>query len=196
MTNTDVRRNNIVYCAKCGTGLPEDAIVCYKCATATAGYAVPQKNRLKSPLLIVAVVIAALILVPILAVVLLFGVGSYGHQQMVRSGNETNAAQTLDKIRTFQAQYAARNKGNFAAFDELIRKVGLDERFYGERPVVNGYTFSMLVEPSSINKPVFYSISADPMVGNGSRHFYTDSTSDVIKSTDENRSAKIDDPAI
>ena len=115
---------------------------------------------------------------------------------MVRSGNETIAAQTLNNIRKFQAQYAARNKGNFAEFDELIRKMGLDERFYGERPIVNGYTFTMAVEPASLNREAFYSISADPMVGSGSRHFYTDSSLSVIKFTDESRPAKFDDPAI
>lgn len=185
-----------MYCAKCGTPLPENAIVCYGCATATVGSALPQKNRLKSPLVIVAVVLGVLILVPILAVVFLFGVSSCGWQQAVRSGNETNAAESLDNIRMFQAQYALRNKGNFAEFDELIRKVGLDERFYGERPTVNGYTFRMVVERSSVNKPASYSISADPMDGNGTRHFYTDSSLSSIKATDENRPAKADDASL
>lgn len=185
-----------MYCAKCGTSLSEDAIVCYKCATATADYALPQKHRLKSPLLIMAVVIGGLILVPILGVVFFFGVGSYGHKQMVRSGNETNAAQSLDNIRKFQAQYASRNKGNFAEFDELIRKAGLDEKFRGEQPIANGYTFTMVVQPSSVNKPATYSISADPMVGNGSRHFYTDSSLSSIRATDENRPAKADDATL
>ena len=37
---------------------------------------------------------------------LLIAVGGYGWQAMMKSGNETAAAQTLDKIRIFQAQYA------------------------------------------------------------------------------------------
>lgn len=132
---------------------------------------------------------------------LLIGIGSYGWTAVMRAGNENTAAQTLDKVRTFQTQYAARNKGKFANFDELIRTVGMDEKFAGERPVVNGYIFTITVEEPSTTKPSFYSITADPQVSEGiqatgNRHFYTDSTLSTIKATDENRPAKADDPSI
>lgn len=132
---------------------------------------------------------------------LLIGVGSIAWQAVIRSGNETTAAQMVDNIRKFQAQYASRNKGNFATFDELIAKVSLDEKFKGERPVVNGYIFTMTVIPASASVPSSYSITADPQVpegisATGTRHFYTDSNLSSIKGTDENRPAKADDPAI
>jgi prepilin-type N-terminal cleavage/methylation domain-containing protein len=132
---------------------------------------------------------------------LLIGVGSIAWQAVIRSGNETTAAQTVDNIRKFQAQYASRNKGNFATFDELIAKVSLDEKFKGESPVVNGYVFKMTVVPGSASTPPSYSITADPQVAEGltatgTRHFYTDSSLSSIKGTDENRPAKADDPAI
>ena len=132
---------------------------------------------------------------------LLIGVGSIAWQAVIRSGNETTAAQYVDNMRKFQVQYASRNKGNFATFDELIAKVSLDEKFKGERPVVNGYTFVMTVIPQSASTPSSYSITADPQVAEGvsstgTRHFYTDSTLSSIKATDENRPAKADDPAI
>jgi prepilin-type N-terminal cleavage/methylation domain-containing protein len=132
---------------------------------------------------------------------LLIGVGSIAWQAVIRSGNETTAAQSIDNIRKFQAQYASRNKGNFATFDELIAKVSLDEKFAGERPVINGYIFSMNVIPGSASTPPSYSINADPQVAEGisstgTRHFYTDSSLSSIKGTDENRPAKADDPAI
>src|ERR671912_1486052 len=57
---------------------------------------------------------------------LLIGVGAIAWGAMIRSGNETSAAQTLDRIRTYQAQYASRNRGNFAKFDELVVSAGLD----------------------------------------------------------------------
>lgn len=131
---------------------------------------------------------------------LLIGIGSYGWTAVMRAGNENTAQQTLDKVRTFQTQYAARNK-KFANFDDLIRAVGMDEKFAGERPVVNGYIFTMTVEEPSASKPAFYSITADPQVAEGiqatgNRHFYTDSTLSTIKGTDENRPAKADDPSI
>lgn len=132
---------------------------------------------------------------------LLIGVGTIAWQAVIRSGNETAAAQSMDNIRKFQAQYAARSKGNFATFDELIAKVQLDEKFKGQNPVVNGYTFVLTVDPPSPTKPAFYSITADPQVADGvtatgTRHYYTDSSLSTIKGTDENRPAKADDPSI
>jgi len=132
---------------------------------------------------------------------LLIGVGSLAWQAVIRSGNETTAAQTLNQLRTYQAQYAGRNKGNFATFEDLVTKMGLDEGFRGEAPVKNGYVFKMTVEPGSGSRPAFYSVAADPVnaegvTASGTRHFYTDSSLSNIKGTDENRPAKADDPSI
>jgi prepilin-type N-terminal cleavage/methylation domain-containing protein len=132
---------------------------------------------------------------------LLIGVGAIAWGAMIRSGNETAAAQSIDRIRTYQAQYASQNRGKFGTFDDLIRVSGLDEKFAGERPVVNGYIYTMTVVEPSDAKPAFYSINADPQVADGvtrtgSRHFYTDSSLGTIKGTDENRPAKVDDPSI
>lgn len=132
---------------------------------------------------------------------LLIAVGGYGWQAMMKSGNETAAAQTMDKIRIFQAQYAGKNRGKFATFDELIKSVGMDENFKGDRPVVNGYVYSITVEEQTSAKPAFYSVNADPQVADGvsstgSIHFYTDSNLGTIRRTDENRPAKPDDPAL
>lgn len=132
---------------------------------------------------------------------LLIGVGSYAWTSMMKSGNETAAAQTVDKVRILQNQFAGKNRGKFASFDDLIKQVGLDERFAGERPVVNGYIYTMTATEASGSKPAFFSVNADPQVGDGisatgNRHFYTDSNLSTIKATDENRPAKPDDPSI
>lgn len=132
---------------------------------------------------------------------LLIAVGGYGWQAMMKSGNETAAAQTMDKIRIFQAQYAGKNRGKFGTFDDLIKSVGMDENFKGESPVVNGYTYKITAEDQSTSKPAFYSVNADPQVADGvsstgSIHFYTDSNLGTIRRTDENRPAKPDDPAL
>lgn len=132
---------------------------------------------------------------------LLIGVGTIAWTSVIKAGNETAAAQSIDNIRKFQAQYAARNKGSFATFDELIAKVSLDEKFKGEKPLVNGYVFTMVVEQASASKPSSYSVNADPQVAEGvtatgTRHYYTDSSLSTIKGTDENRPAKVDDPSI
>ena len=132
---------------------------------------------------------------------LLIGVGSIAWGAMIRAGNETSAQQILDRMRTFQAQYASRNKGRFATFDQLVEFAGLDEAYRGTEPVVNGYRFSMkIIEPSS-SIPASYSINADPVnddgiTATGRRHFYTDSSLGTIKATDERRPAVPTDPSI
>jgi prepilin-type N-terminal cleavage/methylation domain-containing protein len=132
---------------------------------------------------------------------LLIGVGSIAWGAMIRAGNETSAQQILDRMRTFQAQYASRNKGRFATFDQLVEVAGLDEAYRGERPVVNGYVFTLTLEEPSSSRPGSYALNADPQVpegitATGRRHFYTDSSLGTIKATDENRPAKADDPSI
>lgn len=132
---------------------------------------------------------------------LLIGVGSIGWAVMVKSGNESAAQQTLDNIRKFQIDYAGKHQGKFATFADLIQSGHLDERFAGQAPVVNGYVFTMNVEERTTAKPAFYTVNADPQVATGvqatgNRHFYTDSSLGTIKSTDENRPAKADDPSI
>lgn len=142
------------------------------------------------------------LMIVIAIIALLIGVGVPAWQSMVRSGNETTTVQSISTIRTLQAQYASKHKGKFAPnFDELIKSVKLDETFKGERPVINGYIYSMKVQESSGTQPSFYSINADPQVSEGLqatgiRHFYFDSTLGAIKSTEENRPAKADDPSI
>ena len=131
---------------------------------------------------------------------LLIGVGAIAWGAMIRSGNETAAQQTLDRIRTYQAQYASRNRGKFANFDQLIQSAGLDEKFAGERPVVNGYIFTLTLEEPSSAKPGSYKINADPQVptgvsATGTRFFYTDSSIGTIKFSDS-QPAKAEDPSI
>lgn len=131
---------------------------------------------------------------------LLIGVGSLAWGAMIRSGNETSAAQILDRMRTFQAQYASTNRGKFATFDQLIQKGALDAQYAGDAPVVNGYVFTLeIVEPSS-TAPASYKIWADPQVptgvtATGSRYFFTSSAIGSIKAN-ENQRASENDPSI
>ena len=142
------------------------------------------------------------LMIVIAIIALLIGVGVPAWQSMVRSGNETTAAQAIQTIKTLQTQYASKNQGKFAAnFDELIKSVQLDDKFKGQNPVVNGYIFTMKVEEPSQTRPAFYSINADPQVADGitatgTRHFYFDSTLGTTKATEESRPAKADDPSL
>ena len=141
------------------------------------------------------------LMIVIAIIALLIAVGGIGWSAMIRAGNQTAAAQTLDRLKVYQAQYAAGNKGKFATFDELVELGQLPEDFKGETPTVNGYVFKMTIEQSSGSKPAFFSVTADPQISEGVRatgdnHYYTDSALSTIKRTDENRSAKADDPSL
>jgi prepilin-type N-terminal cleavage/methylation domain-containing protein len=132
---------------------------------------------------------------------LLIGVGAIGWSAANKAGNEAAAAQQMDNIRKDQAQFAGRNRGEFGSFKDLVEKAGLDERFNSDLPIVNGYKFIMLPLKGTSTTAPSYSVTADPqqpdgVMATGSRHFYFDSSLSTIKATDENRSAKADDPSI
>lgn len=142
------------------------------------------------------------LMIVIAIIALLIGVGIPAWQAMVKNGNETTAVQTLSTIRTCQSGYAGKHQGRFAGFEELVKSGCIEgDKFNGTTPVINGYIYTMKVEEPSGTKPAFYSINADPQVGEGitatgNRHFYFDSSLGGIKATDENRPAKPDDPSI
>lgn len=130
---------------------------------------------------------------------LLIGVGSIAWGAMIRSGNEAAAITMLDRMRTFQAQYAAKSKGRFGNFDALIANGTLDSAYAGDAPVVNGYIFTMeIVDPSS-SAPASYKIWADPQVpsgitATGNRFFFTSSAVSNIKAK-EGEKANESDPS-
>jgi prepilin-type N-terminal cleavage/methylation domain-containing protein len=132
---------------------------------------------------------------------LLIGVGTIGWTTAMRAGNETATAQMMKNLQSFEAQYASRNHGNFATFDDLVAKMGLDEAFKGENPVKNGYIFTLTVVPGSASTPASYALQANPqnaegITASGRSHYYVDSSLSTIRSTEENRPAKADDPSI
>jgi prepilin-type N-terminal cleavage/methylation domain-containing protein len=135
------------------------------------------------------------LMIVIAIIALLIGVGIPAYRAMVNNGNETSAAQSINTIKTLQIGYAGKHQGKFAPnFEELIKSAGLDERFAGENPIVNGYIFKMTVQEPSGTKPAFYSINADPQEGSGTAHYYFDSTLGTTKVTQENRPAKPEGP--
>ncbi len=131
---------------------------------------------------------------------LLIGVGSLAWGAMIRSGNETAAIQVLERMRTYQAQFASSNRGRFGNFDQLIAKGVLDAQYAGDAPVVNGYIFTLeIVEPSS-SAPASYKVWADPQVptgitATGNRFFFTSSAVGNIKAK-EGEKATETDPSI
>ena len=132
---------------------------------------------------------------------LLIGVGSIAWSSIVKSGNETAATTMLERMRTFQAQYAARNRGRFATFKQLADSGVLDQQYaVDEEPVVNGYKFAMQVTEPTSTAPARYEIWADPLdnnaiTGTGTRYFYTNSSLGSTKAKDGER-ATAEDPSI
>lgn len=143
------------------------------------------------------------LMIVIAIIALLIGVGVPAWQAMVRSGNETTAAQTIQTVRTCQSSYASKHQGNFApTFAELVKTGCLDpDKFKDEPPLINGYKFNLKVEAQSASKPPFFSLSVEPQVptgiqATGNRYFYFDSTLGAVKATDENRPATAQDPSM
>ncbi len=132
---------------------------------------------------------------------LLIGVGTLAWQAVIRSGNETTAAQQMKNLTAFEAQYASRNKGNFSDFNGLVDKMGLDEVFKAQPAVKNGYVFTLTVVAPAGSTTASYELRADPQNGegvsaSGTRHFYFNSSLSTIRATDENRPATAEDPSI
>ena len=140
------------------------------------------------------------LMIVIAVIALIVAVGIPAWTIMIKTGNENSALQTLDRVRMLQSQYAGSHQGNFASFDDLIRASGLDERFKGDKPVINGYVYTLDITPKSASQPAFYKINADPQVrdgvqATGTRSFYTDSSLSTIKQNDT-RAADAGDPSV
>ena len=121
---------------------------------------------------------------------LLIGVGSIAWGAMVRSGNETAALQTIDRLRTYEAQFASKNRGKFAKFADLVTSGVLDKETYGtDVPVVNGYKFTIETTDPSKDAPASYTITAEPVqatgvTATGTRFFFTNSALSTIKANE------------
>ena len=121
---------------------------------------------------------------------LLIGVGSIAWGAMVRSGNETGALQLIDRLRTYEAQYAAKNRGKFAKFPDLVQAGILDKETYGvDVPVVNGYRFVLETTDPTSDAPATYTIKASPVqptgiTATGTRFFFTNSSLSTIKANE------------
>jgi type IV pilus assembly protein PilE len=130
---------------------------------------------------------------------ILIGVGVPAWRIIIRRGNETSAIQVLETIRKEQANYALGHRGEYGTFEQLIKDGSLDERFAGDKPVINGYIFSVKVTPKSSNQPAAYSINADPQVGDGlaatgKRHFYVDPNVSTIRENPDQPATASDPP--
>ena len=94
------------------------------------------------------------------------------------AADEGAAIQALRTIATAQTQAKAM-RNSYENFDGLVELGFLDRRFAGTNPNLRGYRFSMT------NNENEFAVQADPQVTEnspttGSRHFYLDSTDNII----------------
>jgi len=104
------------------------------------------------------------------------GLGAY--PKAVGAADEASAIQALRTIASAQTQAKAM-RNSYADFDTLVQLGFLDQRFSGKNPNLRGYSFAVKASDNE------FSVMADPQVTansptTGSRHFYLDSTDNVI----------------
>jgi len=118
---------------------------------------------------------------------------------LVKTAGRADEAVVLSNLRSIMLAQNAYNlsNGGYGTFEQLASGGFLDARFKGERPSLSQYSYTMTVtEKSADAATASYSCNADPeRTGDrAGRHFYIDSTSDVIhanptqpaSATDEN----------
>jgi prepilin-type N-terminal cleavage/methylation domain-containing protein len=133
---------------------------------------------------------------------LIIAVSTYAWTATISGANEVAAIGYVDKISKAQAQFAARNQGKYAQnLDELIADGLLDQKFAGEKPIVNGYIFEVKAANSSEKTLPKYAVYASPEVDSGisatgTRSFYLDPNLSAIRFTKEKRPAKPDDSSV
>ena len=104
------------------------------------------------------------------------GLGAY--PKAVGAADEASALQNLRTIANAQTQAKAM-RNSYADFDTLVQLGFLDRRFAGTNPNLRGYRFTIVANENE------YSVTADPqptetVPTTGGRHFYLDSSDNVI----------------
>ena len=139
------------------------------------------------------------LMVVIAIIAILISVSGYAWQVMVRRGNEAAAVSYLNKINVAQVYFASKHRGRFAkTLIELVDSELLDKKFGKPDAVVDGYRFTLRTAESPSDS---FSINADPVIGSGIRatgtsHYFLDSSSHSMTSTEEDRPATAADPSI
>jgi hypothetical protein len=146
--------------------------------------------------LLVVAGVGAAIIVPLAALLVALGVPAYRETIVVH--NETAAYSTVKTLATAQQAYKD-HLGRYATFDELVETQLIEQGFAGERPVLDGYAFTMRVTPPSDETPAFYSVNADPeepggWFPTGRARFYFDSDISGIRFNRERQAGPRDRP--
>ena len=104
---------------------------------------------------------------------------------VVQTAARADEAVALSSLRSIMVAENAYNlsAGSYGTFDQLTSGGYLDARFKGERPSLNGYSYTIAVPQKSENAgTASYTCNADPERpgDRAGRHFYIESTSNDI----------------
>ncbi|MEA2175848.1 MAG: type pilus assembly protein PilA [Blastocatellia bacterium] len=144
--------------------------------------------------------------IPVLSVLILLFiiwlVAFPGLQKSRMAANEASAVQSVRTITAAEAEYARAHPNEYGTFVQLINDGLLDKRFFGEKPVVSGYTFTLRVSQESDGQRPGYEVWADPQP-NGwlwfkstdAHHFYSSPASPMVR-YNPTRAATAEDPAL
>ena len=129
---------------------------------------------------------------------ILAGVAIPVYRSKVMAANEAAALRVIRNVE-YQQRLHRSESGTYATFDELVAGGGLDARFSGPSPAVDGYVFTLKVTPAGEGRPPFFSINADPVQSEGfsatgRRHFYFDSEITGIRVSEGRQAAATDRP--
>ena len=119
------------------------------------------------------------------------GLGVY--PKAMGAADEGSTIQALRTIASAEAQMKV-TRGSYGDFDALTQAGYLDQRFAGRTPNLKGYRFTITASESD------FSVNADPQTTEtqpttGSRHFYLDSSDNVVHAN-PNQVASKNDPVI
>jgi hypothetical protein len=103
-----------------------------------------------------------------------------GLQQTVARADETVAIAALRSISVAQQAYTVSNSGEYATLQQLAEGGFLDARMASDKPVKD-YRLTLKVTPKTADSAAAFSCNADPIpTATGGKHYYIDSTSNLI----------------
>jgi hypothetical protein len=119
-----------------------------------------------------------------------------GLQQTVARADETLAIAALRSISVAQQAYTVSNGGEYGTLKQLSDGGFLDARMASDKPVKD-YVLTLTVVPKRDGNPAgSYTCNADPdPTANGGKHYYIDSSSNVIH-VNETQTASAADKSI
>ena len=98
-----------------------------------------------------------------------------GIKKTETKADETSVTSAMRTVALAQQAHAVTNEGRYATFPQLVEGGYLDSRFDADAPEIRGFVLTLKVGDKT------FSCNADPIAEETGRHFYVDSTSQLIR---------------